>query len=128
MDRQTRHIKENFIRPSTSISKQDHDGIKTFGYFAVGPHQSLVKRFTLLFRDGERISVPYAFLPVIKLDQNGQIKITSGEIIIQIMGRGLGELEAWLSVEKVIWIKESESSQDDEQEAVFVSSIETEGL
>ena len=128
MDRQTRHIKENFIRPSTSINKQDQGGIKTFGYFAASANPALVKRFTLLFRGGERISVPYAFLPVIKLDQNGHIKISSGEIIIQIMGRGLAELETWLTAEKVLWIKESESGQDDEQEAVFVAAIETEGL
>ena len=87
-----------------------------------------MRRFTLLFRDGERLSVPYAFLPVIRLDQNGQVHITSGDMLIRIKGRGLIELEQWLSAEKVIWIKESESEQDDEQQDVFVLSIETEGL
>ncbi len=87
-----------------------------------------MRRFKLRFRDGQTITVPYAFLPVIRLDQNGQIHITSGDMLIRIMGRVLNELEEWLSAEKVIWIKESESGSDENQEGIFISSIETEGL
>lgn len=69
------------------------------------------------------MSIPYATLPLLTYDPNGVLLIKSGEISIEIHGRGLVKLTDWFSEEKVLWIKESNSGIDDESEAIFIRQI-----
>ncbi len=98
-----------------------------YRYFAVERGNKFVRRFKLLLRDGRTISVPYAHLPVFIYTPEEDLKIRTGDIEISIKGRSLHKLEAWLSEEKITWIKESASGADPEDSAVFVEHIRVDG-
>lgn len=73
------------------------------------------------------ISVPYAYLPIIKLSSNQELTICTHDLSIVIKGRNLNKIEEWLNEEKVLWVRESNTDVDSEDTDVFVSSIQISG-
>ena len=124
------NIKETFSGRSTSnaVRPTPEGRSRSFRYFGIAEDTAFVLRIKLLFRDGRRVSIPYAYLPIIELRPDGELSIRTEDLSITVYGRGLVELEQWLSVERVLWIKESESGRDDEQTMMFISSIEIDGI
>lgn len=86
-----------------------------------------MRRFKLYFRDGQVISIPYAYLPIVIYEPDRFLNIKTSDLDIRIKGRGLNVLADFLNEEKVQWMKESPSSIDDENEAVFIQSIAVDG-
>lgn len=106
---------------SSRAKKRDHEKnykTDTGGY---------LKRLKLIFRDGKRISMPYAYLPLITLEAIGNLIIKAGSFVVKIKGRGLDILEEALSQEIVSEIAESPTLVDDENSSVFIASIDIEG-
>jgi len=97
---------------------------KYFGFAKVGKY---VRRYKLIFRSGDTLSIPYATLPLIKCEDNRRIIILATDLTVTITGRGLGKLESYLSDERIQWIKESGSGLDDQDEDVFIAAIRIEG-
>ena len=100
---------------------------QTDGCFGLERGNRFVRRFKLYFRNGNMISIPYAFLPVFLFSPNKDLKIRTGEMEVTVKGRGMGKLSDHLNEEKVIWIKESASGVDTGDSEVFVESIAVDG-
>jgi len=100
---------------------------KAYHFFGLERGNRFVRRFKLLLRDGREFSVPYAYLPIILYDPDRNLIIRTGDVEITIVGRSLKILADWLNEEKVLWIKESESGIDDEDDEVFILSISVDG-
>jgi hypothetical protein len=99
----------------------------THHYFGVERDGRILRRFRLFFRDGKVISIPYAYLPLIVYEPDHAIYIKTGELEIVIKGRALNLLAEELNMERIQWIKESESGTDDFEAPVFVESIRMNG-
>lgn len=96
--------------------------------FGIETGKRLVRRFRLFFRDGGIMSVPYALLPLIILEPNKSLKIKAQGIEVVVKGRNLGRVEEWMNEEKLLWLKEANTTMDDnEKYEVFIASISVEG-
>ncbi len=125
MTDQNKNIKMKFTNRTSNFSgagQVNHDT----DYFGVEQGKINLRRFKLLLRTGKQVSIPYAFLPIIILEHEGLIHIKTNDLNITIEGRGLKALEEHLSQEKVRWIKESISGND-QNEAVFIKHILIDG-
>jgi|GEM_PF-4298597 len=130
MSEPKKELKTNFVGRSTFKG----EGANSVGsseasskYFGVERNNKVLKRFKLLLRSGQQVSIPYAFIPIIILDEKGHIKIKTNEWTVIIAGRGLKSLEEHLSNDQVRWIKESASGIDGNEDRSFVSSISIDG-
>jgi hypothetical protein len=134
MIEQNSNLKSKFRPRSTKKGEQSAKwtgagsfDLKSNSFFDIERGNRFIRRFKLLFRDGRVISIPYAYLPVIIFDPARNLLIKTTDVEITIKGRTLNTLADWLSEEKVIWIKESESGVDDQGSEVFVSDIQIDG-
>lgn len=100
---------------------------KPSNYFGIDRSGNVVRRFKLLLRTGQFVSIPYAHLPVVILDHEGQIRILTKDWTILVEGRGLKPLEEYFSNEQVRWIKESPSGIDEEEQEEFINRISIQG-
>lgn len=92
-------------------------------YFAVERGTRHVSRFKMYLKDGRIFSVPYAFLPLIDFIPDEALTLKTSELDIVITGRSLEILCDQFNEEKVLWIKESPSGTDTEDDPVFIASI-----
>ena len=126
----TKNIKTAFTGHSKvelkGLGNTPRTAVSSFNCFAVVKSNTYLRRFRLIMRDGRIVSVPYAHLPIIEYVHDQGIIISINELDITITGRGLDELENWLSDEKVLWMKESPSGEDTLEGEVFIWSIEIE--
>lgn len=99
----------------------------SFKLVGLGLPDEFIKRFKVMFKDGRSMSVSYALLPVIIYHPDLGIEIRTSEFTIRISGRGLLQLEEYLSAEQVSWIKESPSGADTQEEGIFILSITVRG-
>lgn len=103
---------------------KDEEDEKSRQYYGIETGNRFVKRFKLLLANGEVISVPYAYLPIIKLSSKQELAICTHDLTIVIKGRNLDKVEEWLNEEKILWIRESNTALDSEDTDVFISSIQ----
>ncbi|MDF1864398.1 MAG: hypothetical protein P1U70_06170 [Saprospiraceae bacterium] len=101
--------------------------IKGSHYFGIERGNKFVKRFKLIFRTGQIVSIPYAYLPIIINTPGRDLQIKMNDLEVVITGRGLNFLEEWLNEEKVLWIKESNTSIDEGKGEVYISNIKADG-
>ena len=90
-------------------------------------HEKLIKRFKLYLRSGERISIPYALLPITILLSNQKLLIRTLGLDVTISGRGLDLIDEAISTETLLYIKQNASDYDDAQSNVFIKDILCEG-
>lgn len=69
------------------------------------------------------MSIPYAHLPLFVYEPKGVLFIQTNEISITIKGRALVKLLDWFNEERIIWIKQSPSGVDTEEEDIFIESM-----
>lgn len=104
------------------------DDIATKKLFGVETGKRLVRRFRLFFRDGGVMSIPYALLPLIILEADKSLKLKAHGLEVLVKGRNLHRVEEWLNEEKLLWLKEANTTMDDnEKYEVFIASILVEG-
>lgn len=130
MSEENKNLKSNFIgrtkiRPEGLQNGGSNE--KQYSYFGIERNNKTIRRFKLILRSGKQVSIPYAFLPVIVLENEGFVCIKTKDISISIKGRGLKPLEEYLSKEVVRWIKESVSKRDTKETEDFISEIVIDG-
>lgn len=86
-----------------------------------------LRRFTIFFRTGRRLSVPYYIMPVVDMMPEGILYLKAPGICITIVGRNLGDLEKYFIADRIIWIKESLSGYDTEEEDLYIDHIQVKG-
>ncbi|WP_421896415.1 hypothetical protein [Marinoscillum sp.] len=89
--------------------------------------ESIVKRFMIVMRNGQTISLSYSLLPALILNDNSELIIKTHEFEIVITGRNLMPLLESFSEESLLYIRESPSGTDDGHSSVFISNIEIAG-
>lgn len=112
---------DEFFKTSEK-SKQEREE-----YYGVETENKLVKRFRLYLQDGRVLNIPYAWLPIYELRGAGTLLIKTSDTRITIEGQNLDQIEDWLNSEKLLWIRENASGQNDGENEVFVLSIHLEG-
>jgi hypothetical protein len=126
------NIKQEFHNQETSESFNDNNpNWKSTGkaeklkkYYAVDNGGRPIKRFHLMKTNGQSLSIPYAMLPIISLNVEAHLLIMAHDIKIIIKGRNMQKLYEVFCGEIVMWVKESETTLDDESEDIYVDSIE----
>ncbi|MBL7681773.1 MAG: hypothetical protein JNK00_00315 [Flavipsychrobacter sp.] len=104
------------------LSKENNND-NTKPYYAAETGTAFIKRFKLILRTGKVVSIPYAFLPVITLTAEKDLIISTHDLEIFIRGRKLHKISEALSEERVVWIRESNTSIDTGDDDVYVSDI-----
>ncbi|MFY0601667.1 MAG: hypothetical protein JXR03_18480 [Cyclobacteriaceae bacterium] len=89
--------------------------------------KGLIKRFKLIKRNAETYSIPYSLLPVFVLAENKHLVIRAHGVHVIVTGRSLDAIERYLSLEQLLWMKESTSTKDDGSSNVFISNIHVGG-
>jgi len=96
---------------------------KKDGFYGIETGNRLVKRFRLLLKGGESVSIPYAYLPLIRLSSKQELQLCTHDLTVVVRGRNLDRIEEWLNEEKVLWLRESNTALDADDGEVFISSI-----
>jgi hypothetical protein len=109
------------------MSRNDNHIAKAEQLYALGEENEIVRRFQLISRTGEIISVPYSLLPAFILTENCDIIIRAYGLLVVIQGRNLRALENYFNDEKVLWIRESASGTDTGDAHIFITSIQITG-
>ncbi len=92
--------------------------------FELLPKDEMAPKLKFIFRNGNRCTIPYAYLLRVEFDVAGVLSLFTSEKEIVIKGRGLGFLEDWLYDNQVIWVRESNITVDLGRDKVFIKSIE----
>jgi len=96
--------------------------------FGIETGNRLVRRFRLYLKNGQSFSVPYALLPILILAPDKSLKVKAQGIEVLVKGRNLHRVEEWMNEEKLLWLKEANTTMDDnEKYEVFIASISVEG-
>lgn len=104
------------------------DTAKKTDLFGIETGNRLVRRFRLYLKNGQSFSVPYALLPILILAPDKSLRIKAQGIEIVVKGRSLHRIEEWMNEEKLLWLKEANTTMDDDEKyEVFIKSIEVEG-
>ena len=120
-------MQEGFQRQSENVTSNWRGAKsteKTYSHFGLHRGRDGPLRIKLLWRNGESFSFSYALLPTVAFYPDVGLVLIFSNYKVSIAGRGLQVLENYLSEERVVWIKESPSAIDDENEDVFVEHIE----
>ena len=106
-----------------SIFKSAPKKDKTYTCMGLSNMGEFPKRLKLIYRGGSSLSIPYALLPLIKLENDTRLKLVYGSMKVTITGRGLILAEDYLFEERITWLKEHPSLIDDPEQDVFISEI-----
>ena len=82
-----------------------------------------IKRYKLILRNGSCFNLPYALLPIIKLETEDSLKILMSGVTINISGRGMSVIEGFLFEERIVWMKEHPSLIDDQSQDLYIHQI-----
>ena len=82
----------------------------------------------LVFKNGDRLALPYSYLTAVELDASGRIVLGYAARTVVIAGRALGPLYQGLVVHLVRRIHESPSPFDDGEQATWIKSITVDAL
>lgn len=99
------------------------DGVEQSKYFCAHDNAQYIPAFTLKFRNGGFLSLPYALHPIVHYNPKQGIVITLDDKDILITGRKLQRLAGWISKQKVLWIKESNTGRGLEADDIFIENI-----
>ena len=102
------------------------DFLKAKQSYAVIEGQKIIKRFKIALRSGTYYAIPYASLPIMIFDSGKLILKTYG-MHIELTGRGTPIIEHHISEERLLFVKESQSGVDVDNEDVFIKSIKVLG-
>ncbi|WP_075342490.1 hypothetical protein [Tenacibaculum agarivorans] len=102
------------------------DFLKSDETYAVASDQSIIRRFRVVLKNGDYYSIPYAFIPAV-IYSGGQLYIRSQGLLISISGKGLSIIEQYLNTENLLYIKESTTGININNDDVFISNITVEG-
>jgi len=111
-------VSENTLKP---------DLFESYQAFAETSDDKVLKRFQVIQRNGQMISIPYSLLPIFILQENSRLLIKSHDFEITLTGRSLDRLYESFCEELVLYVRESPSGTDDGKSSVFISKIEIEG-
>lgn len=130
---------EKPLKETFSKKKEDSSGNNVFwqsqdvqqrpkSFYGVERGNRFVRRFKLIMRTGQMVSVPYALLPIVILEADKSLRIKAHDLEITVKGRNLQKVEEWLNEEKILWLREAGTDFDDKEEYdVFIQSIGVEG-
>ena len=102
------------------------DFLKAKQCYAVVEGQKIIKRFKIALRSGTYHAIPYASLPIMIFD-HGKLIIKAYGMHIELFGRGTCIIEQYISEERLLFVKESQSGVDIDNEDVFIESIKVLG-
>ena len=120
-------FKDQHNLPKDMSLEHEASHLEDYQAYAVASDDEVVKRLRVFLRNGHRLSIPYSLLPVFILNTEAELIIKAYELLIIIKGRGLARLEEELSLERVVFIRESPSEYDDETNLIFIESITVSG-
>ena len=120
---QTKTLSNRFAGGSSNRTAKSQSGRSEESiYRCIGIERNtrkVVGRFKLMLRTGRVTSVPYALLPIITYNPDRELAIRTSGFEVRITGRGLDKIEAFLSEEKLLWMRESGSEMDDKSDAIL---------
>lgn len=111
----------------SAANQNDESAIKETKFYGVDLKVPYIPSLKLVQKSGEMFFVPYGLQPFVRYvpeETVGKIIVTTMQFEVTIAGRSLMPLAEWLGVYKVRWIKESVSGIDDENDPLFVESIQ----
>ncbi|MEM6395911.1 MAG: hypothetical protein AAF741_06155 [Bacteroidota bacterium] len=92
--------------------------------YALVPKDETSPKLSLIFRNGNRCTIPYAYIIRSVYDVKGMLSLFTTDIEIQITGRGLDKIDNWLAVNQLKWIKQHVVAIDPQTDKVFITNIE----
>lgn len=108
----------------SNVVSQNKDDALIQRCYALVPKGEISPKLSLIFRNGNRCTVPYAYIIRSIYDVKGILALFTTDIEIQITGRGLDKIDAWLAVNQVMWIKQHAVTIDPQTDKVFITNIE----
>lgn len=96
-------------------------------FFHLAHPDVILKRFSIILRDGRQVSFPYSSLPIFDY-RPGLMSIISSGWQIEIKGRNLISLLDEFNKEQIVWIKELPSNIDGMDKEIFISEIQLKGM
>lgn len=76
------------------------------------------------FRNGNRCTIPYAYIVRTEYKAEGVLTFFTHDIQIAISGRGLAKIDNWLAENQLKWIKQHAVAIDPQYDDVFISDIQ----
>ena len=119
----------NLDQPFHSANENYPSLSKPHGFSCIGIAESgrIAYKLKLIFRNGNRVFFPYAYISEVAFDVEGRLTLLTSEREIIIEGRGLDNLEEWIFESRLKWVKEDNRSFDPHEEGIFVRRIEVRG-
>ena len=97
-----------------------------FSFIDYAEDQKPAAKLRLEYKNGNRCSLPYAYILRVEYETVGIIKLITSELVYVITGRGLEKLEENLHENRVKTIRESKVVMDSGQGDLFIKSISVE--
>ncbi len=107
-----------------SANQNKQEAVQLDACFELMPKEEMAPKLKFIFRNGNRCTIPYAYLLRTEFDMAGTLFLFTTEKEIVIEGRRLDYLEEMLYENQVKWIRESNLSFDPSRDRVFVTGIE----
>lgn len=102
------------------------DFLKSDALYAVSPNNKVLKYFRVILMDCSYFSISYALLPSF-IYKSGCLMIKSYGVHIEVNGTHLPILEHYLSNQSLLYLKESATGINTNNDDVFITSIKVQG-
>jgi len=112
---------------TNSTKKKPKDASFSSKFCGLANKDEILKRFKVILNNGQLFSISYSTLPTFILIDNTRLYIQAYELQISIEGRGLSNLEHYLTLEQVRWMSESRSTIDDPKNELHIRKIKLSG-
>ena len=117
-------LSDTFGGKFTSTSEQwVEDFLNGDEFYAIANDNTSLKYFRVFLKNGSYYSIPYSLLPVF-IYLGDKLIIKAYGVFIIIKGKGLQIIESQLSVNNLLYLKESNSGIETDNKDVFIQSIE----
>lgn len=93
-------------------------------FFAIDTHSPFLTSLKIIQRDSSFLYLPYSTQPLVEFHPDNGITIRTLQKEINISGRGLTILADQIGMQRVMWIRESDSGIDSGEESLFIGKIE----
>lgn len=91
--------------------------------YALVPKGEMALKLSVIFRNGSRCTIPYAYLIRTTYDVKGELSLFTSDQEITISGRGLDKIDDWLAVNQLQWVKQHVVNIDPQSDNVFIANI-----
>lgn len=102
------------------------DFLKSDALYAINPNNKVLKYFRVILMDCSYYSISYALLPSF-IYRSGCLIIKSYGVHIEVNGTNLPLLEHYLSSQSLLYLKESATGINANNDDVFITSIKVQG-